>query len=230
MPTVTVLAWCLMASTGPGELLDGRGSSAAVRSSTTTLGRADLAVLDLVGVERRDAERRSGSSDAEPHRGAAPRGGRRRRRLRRPSKKRRGQRLERRAQPGEQRSSPSPAAARTAASMAAAGLAQRPGRGVDGERRLVAEQVADHRRRARRPSVGCVGGHGDDLRGRRRSAPRPRWRSRSARPCGPGRSRPPWPRRRRWSPARPAAHTRISGSDERSMCFLSSVASQAIDL
>ena len=31
-------------------------------------------------------------------------------------------------------------------------------------------------------------------------------------------------------PTRPAAHTRISGSDERSMCFLSSVTSQAIDL
>ena len=28
----------------------------------------------------------------------------------------------------------------------------------------------------------------------------------------------------------PAAHTRMSGSDDRSMCFLSSVASQAIDL
>ena len=31
-------------------------------------------------------------------------------------------------------------------------------------------------------------------------------------------------------PNRPAAHTRIMGSDDRSMCFLSSVASQAIDL
>ena len=31
-------------------------------------------------------------------------------------------------------------------------------------------------------------------------------------------------------PDRPAAHTRIIGSDERSMCFLSSVTSQAMDL
>ena len=31
-------------------------------------------------------------------------------------------------------------------------------------------------------------------------------------------------------PASPAAHTRISGSDDRSMCFLSSMTSQAIDL
>jgi hypothetical protein len=31
-------------------------------------------------------------------------------------------------------------------------------------------------------------------------------------------------------PVSPAAQTRISGSDDRSMCFLSSVASQAIDL
>ena len=31
-------------------------------------------------------------------------------------------------------------------------------------------------------------------------------------------------------PASPAAQTRISGSDDRSMCFLSSVTSQAIDL
>ena len=31
-------------------------------------------------------------------------------------------------------------------------------------------------------------------------------------------------------PIRPAAHTRISGSEDRSMCFLSSVTSQAIDL
>jgi hypothetical protein len=31
-------------------------------------------------------------------------------------------------------------------------------------------------------------------------------------------------------PRRPAAHTRIIGSDDRSMCFLSSVTSQAIDL
>ena len=33
-----------------------------------------------------------------------------------------------------------------------------------------------------------------------------------------------------FEPVRPAAHTRISGSDERSMCFLSSVESQAIAL
>ena len=32
------------------------------------------------------------------------------------------------------------------------------------------------------------------------------------------------------APRNPAAHTMISGSDDRSMCFLSSVASQAIDL
>ncbi len=31
-------------------------------------------------------------------------------------------------------------------------------------------------------------------------------------------------------PTRPAAHTRIIGSQDRSMCFLSSVPSQAIDL
>ena len=31
-------------------------------------------------------------------------------------------------------------------------------------------------------------------------------------------------------PTRPAAHTRIIGSEDRSMCFLSSVASHAIDL
>ncbi len=33
-----------------------------------------------------------------------------------------------------------------------------------------------------------------------------------------------------FEPDSPAAHTRIKGSDDRSMCFLSSVESQAIDL
>ena len=63
--------------------------------------------------------------------------------------------------------------------------------------------------------------------------PRPENRSlavvddrRSAPPCAPGRSRSPWRRRRRSSPCSPAAQTRISGSADRSMCFLSSVTSQ----
>ena len=59
---------------------------------------------------------------------------------------------------------------------------------------------------------------------------RPRRRSRSASPCGRGRWRSPCRRRRRCCRRRPAAHTRISGSEDRSMCFLSSVTSQAIDL
>ena len=108
-------------------------------------------------------------------------------------------------------------------------LAQRAGLGVDGEGGLVAEQVAGHGGE-HEGQLRVRLGHRDARAGRPRSAPGRRWRSRWATPCGPGRSPPPWRRRRRWTPRDPAAHTRISGSDERSMCFLSSVASQAMDL
>ena len=70
MPTVTVLAWCLMASTGRvsssmatrergGQVVDDHGR------------RADLAVVELVGVERHHAHQRSGT--AKPRRTAVRR-------------------------------------------------------------------------------------------------------------------------------------------------------------
>ena len=231
----------------PGQLLDGLGER---RGEVVDHHgrRADLALVDLVGVERDDAEH------VAEQRGQAHRGGRlelavvpahpQAVEVRGPSP--RG-----RAQP---RSSASPSTGSTSVSSAApgarrarrapgrcrrrrgdqaldrgAGLAQGPGQGVDRQRRLVAEQVADHGRQHER-QLGVGLGHREHVRAPRRSAPGRRWRSRSATPCAPGRSPPPWPRRRRSSPTRPAAQTRISGSEDRSMCFLSSVESLAIDL
>ena len=69
MPTVTVLAWCLMASTGrvsSSMALRERGGEVLDHDA----GRADLAVLDLV--RRRAATMPSGVAEQrrEPHRGA----------------------------------------------------------------------------------------------------------------------------------------------------------------
>ena len=227
MPTVTVLAWCLMASTGRVSSSMPRGERGG-EVLDHDARRADLAVLDLVGVER-DARRwRSGAATRAAPR-CSPRGGRRS--GRRAGRRRTGAPAARApARARSSRSSPARGGASTTASIAA--RASRSGRAwrVDRERGLVAEQVAGHRREHERRASGCTAGTAMTSSAAREPVARPRWRSRSAPPCGPGRSRPPWPRRRRSSPASPAAHTRISGSDDRSMCFLSSVASQAIDL
>ena len=69
MPTVTVLAWCLIASTGRVS-----SSIAAVQRAGEVLDhrarRADLAVLDLERVERQHAASRTGTATR-----AAPRSG-----------------------------------------------------------------------------------------------------------------------------------------------------------
>ena len=224
MPTVTVLAWCLIASTG-------RVSSsiacvsAAVRSSTTVLGVPTLPCStwytssghDAGGVaeQRREPHAVLGLEVAVVAPGA---------------------------QPVEEPRAPARSIARGEAREQVvdgaggagldrgAGLAQRPRRGVDRERGLVAEQVAGHRRRARTRARGAPPGPRSS-RTRRRSGPARLGRDHDRRGRGArGRSRPPWRRRRRSNPASPAAHTRISGSDDRSMCFLSSVTSHEIDL
>ena len=106
--------------------------------------------------------------------------------------------------------------------------AQRAGRRVDGQRGLVAEQVPGHRRQ-----------HEPERRVDRR-APGSRWppAKRSSPSSAMTIGVALWARKIATSlptssavlPARPAAQTRISGSDDRSMCFLSSMTSQAIDL
>ena len=55
MPTVTVLAWCLIVSIGAGELLDAGGERGG-EVLDDAAGRAHLAVLDLV--QRRAASPR----------------------------------------------------------------------------------------------------------------------------------------------------------------------------
>ncbi len=161
---MTVLAWCLMASTG-------RVSSSMARVSDVgevldhDARRADLAVLDLVGLERQHAE-----GVAEQRRRGAPRcwprGGRRSRRC---AARRRS------ATAGGSSAGPS-SASRSSPARGGPGrdgrldggprLAQRAGLGVDGQRGLVAEEVPGHRRQ--HEGQARVGGrHDDDLqRGR----------------------------------------------------------------
>ena len=141
---MTVFAWCLIASTGRvsssiacgqrgGEVLDHHAR------------RADLAVLDLVRVERDDAGRVA-EQRREPHRGAAPRGCRRSRR--RAGRRRTGARSgSSRAAGGRarRRASAAPSRRRRASIAARASRSGRAGR-VDRQRRLVAEEVPDHRR------------------------------------------------------------------------------------
>ena len=98
---------------------------------------------------------------------------------------------------------------------------------VHRQRRFVPEDVADHRRQ---DEAEC-GVDVRDVDRRRRAVPR------VALVGHHDRGRLVGTEDRRLlgdvvgrAPARPAAHTRMSGSDDRSMCFLSSVASQAIDL
>ena len=102
------------------------------------------------------------------------------------------------------------------------GLTQRTGLGVDGERRLVAEQVADHGRQHERRVEGASSGTLSTAS----AAVKARSPS-EAITIGAAL----WARKIATSlatssavdPTRPAAHTRIIGSDDRSMCFLSSV-------
>ena len=101
MPTVTVFAWCLIASTGSGELLDRRGERGG-EVLDDGARRADLAVLDLVRVERQRRRSAYRRSDAEPRPRCSPRGDRRSAPARRPSKNRRRRRFERGGEPLEQ--------------------------------------------------------------------------------------------------------------------------------
>ena len=82
--------------------------------------------------------------------------------------------------------------ARRRCSIDLARLAQRAGRRVDRQRRLVAEQVADHRREHERQRR-IDRRHGDHRRRGGEALVALGRRSRSASPCGPGRSPPPWP-------------------------------------
>ena len=188
--------------------------------------RADLAVLDLVGVERRMPSAKR-NSDANLHRSARLRGGRCSSPVRKPSKNAdaawvssvdSSQCLLRRSCPG-----------RRSLLDRAARFAQRMRLSIDGQRRFVAEEVADHRRQderrvaGRQPAPAAPRGQ----RSKRRSPS-------SAITIGAAL----WARKIATSlatssavePVKPAAHTKISGSDDRSMCFLSSVLSAAIDL
>ena len=157
MPTVTVLAWCLIASTGRVSS-SMPAVSAAVRSSTTRLGRADRAVLDLVHVEghdadgvaqqRRDAHRGAGLEVAVVAAGAQAVEEGRRRALDGGSKA--GEDVE------------AVVAGRDRELDRGARLAQRSRRRVDRERGLVAEEVAGHGREHER-DVGVHRGHRDGL-------------------------------------------------------------------
>ena len=208
MPTVTVLAWCLIASIGPGQLLDRlreRGGEVLDHRAR----RADLAELDLVRVERHDTGRVP-QHRREPHRGA----GLERAvvdAVRRPSKNRSAQRLELTAERG--------AAGRrlraselTSASMQPARLAQRARRTRRSRARLRSRTGGPAIVHSTNARSGCTTGTeivssaGAEARLRRRR------RSRSAPPCARGRSRSPWRRRRRSSRA---ARPRTRGSSAR---------------
>ena len=209
----------------PGELLDGPRERAD-EVVEQRRRRADLAGLPLVGldgmVRQHVAEQRRRGA-----RRCSPRGGRRSGRCagRRRTARRRG-----RCRPRTGRSIGVGADRRRATARSMTSRASRSGigRGVDGEGGLVAEEVARPSSRARTPAPGRSAAR-RSCATPRSTGRRPRRRRRSASPCGPedrhllgdvvgGR------------PDSPAAHTRISGSDDRSMCFLSSVTSQAIDL
>ena len=196
MPTVTVLAWCLIASTGrvsSSIALGERGGEVL----TTVARRADLAVLDLVRVER---ERAGGVAEqrAEPHRGA---------------------RLERavvRCRRAARRRS-----VRAGASIASAEAVEQPvGRrrcavGLDRGPALAQRTRRTRRSRARprsrtggrprsRARSRARGARRDrDRLERGRVARRRRRRSRSARRCARGRSRPPCPTSSAFEPDEP---------------------------
>ena len=99
---------------------------------------------------------------------------------------------------------------------AAARFAERARRRVDRERGLVAEEVAGHRAEHEAQDRGARPARRSS-RSPPRIAPRRRRRSRSARPCGRGRSPAPWRRRRRSSRAAPP-RTRGSSARPTSRC------------
>ena len=171
---------------GGGEVLDQHGR------------RADLAVLELVGVERdgpggvaeqvRDA--RTAVRRLEVAVVAAGRGARRR--------TRHGRADRASASRGQHVLAVAWRRLRARASMAARDLAQRAGPARRWPARPRSRTGARPSWPARRPATDASRARGG-RRARRRTGPRPRWRSRSGPPCGPGRSPPPWPRRRRWT-------------------------------
>ena len=119
-------------------------------------GRADLAVLDLVRVERADPAARSGAA-TPPARRCWPRGGRRTRRTASPSAKvcwwatSCGLTAASTASPEVP-----PSAVDGALDDGPRASRERPGLRVDGQRGLVAEQVADHRgQHERQPRIGA---------------------------------------------------------------------------
>ena len=181
---------------GTGELLDALGERGGEVVDHDG-GRADPAVLGLVGVERCDAEgvavrRRQPDGGAglevavvgavaQPVEEPGRRGG------------------EGGAQRAQQPLAVGDRVLADGVLDGGPGLAHRPRLRVDGEGRLVAEQVPGHR-----------GEHEGELRVRLRHGDHVQRGGearlavggdrRSATPCGPGRSRPPWPRRRRSTP------------------------------
>ena len=158
---MTVLAWCLMASTG-------RVSSsmpwvrAVVRSSTTTAGVPIATQLGLIGVERGDAERVA-ERRRQPHRraglqvavvGAAAQA------VEEPRRRCRHRRAERSEQPVAIGGGRLP----DRLLDGGAGLPERPGLGIDGQRRLVAEEVPGDRGQ-HEAELRMGGGDGDDVQG-----------------------------------------------------------------
>ena len=229
MPTVTVLAWCLMASIGTRQLLDAPGQRER-QIVDDDRRRADLAVLDLVGVERADAEAvaqqrrqphgsrrfevtvvgagaqaveetRAGGLERGPH---APQqlvavGAERRRRVKTP-----------------------PSRSRRALRAAATPGSRWPAR-------LRSRTGGRRCRQARTRATGCVlGTLIACTAAEKRSSPSVAMTigvALCARKIATSLATSS-----AVEPVSPAAQTRMSGSDDRSMCFLSSVESQAIDL
>ena len=195
IPTVTVLAWCLIASIGRVSSSIAR-VRAVTTSSTSAAGCADLARRALVRLDRRVRHQ-----VAEQPRPAAPRcwprDDRRSSRPRSASRKRStiGGRLAAIVASISSLSDPVATARSIASRASRSGRAER----IDRERRLVAEEVADHRRQ--HEAERRVDRRHRDRRRRRVPRARPRRRPRSASPCGRGRSRSPWRRRRRCCPA-----------------------------
>ena len=215
MPTVTVLAWCLIASTGrvSSSIAGGERGGEVLDDPTR---RADRAVFDLVHVEREQCRSRSAAATR-----CAPRC-----RLR--GRRRSCRRADRRGTWPRALDRGSEAHQQVVARRRVQGcarhdrrhrgphLTQRMRRRVDGERGLVPEEVAGHGREHERRRRGGPRARRWS-RARRRSGVRPRWRSRSARPGAPGRWRSPWPRRRRSSPAAPP-RTRAPAARPRGRC------------
>ena len=157
-----------------GQLLDGRGEAGG-EVVEHHARRADLAELGLVGVEPADAERVA-EQRRHPHGGGglevavvgARRAGRR---------GTAGIGVDSSGRSRRSRPSPSTGAVgsrRVATTLVDGGarLPQRPGLGVDGQRRLVAEQVPDHRGE-HEGEVRVGVGHGQDVRAPRSKARSP---------------------------------------------------------